>query len=50
MADILEIEIHQRQNSAYHVLEMGEYLASVIQVGFHEYLVRYSLRWWWAPR
>lgn len=50
MADILEIEIHQRQSSAYHVLEMGEYLASVIQVGFkfHEYLVRY--RWWWAPR
>lgn len=50
MADILEIEIHQRQSSAYHVLEMGEYLASVIQVGFHEYLVRYSLGWWWAPR
>lgn len=40
MADILEIEIHQRQSSAYHVLVMGEYyLASVIlvQVGFYEY-------------
>lgn len=39
MADILEIEIHQRQSSAYHVLERGEFLASVIlvQVGFYEY-------------